>query len=176
MVVHFTNNLAEETTIDWHGLRICRRRWTACPDHRSRPSNRAAASTTTSSSPTRRRSGTTRTSNAAVQEGNGLYGALLVDDPAEPAGLGDEVVMVLSDIAVNDDGSLQPADGGGDIGTLFGREGERLLVNGKVNPTLKARPGLRQRWRFINAAKTRLLPDRARRPHASRASAATAAC
>ena len=55
----------------------------------------------------------------------------------------------------NDDGSLQPADGGGDLGTLFGREGNVLLVNGKVRPTLKARPGLRQRWRFINAAKSR---------------------
>ena len=63
--------------------------------------------------------------------------------------------MVLSDIDLNDDGSLQPPDGGGDLGTLFGREGNVLLVNGKVRPTLKARPGLRQRWRFINAAKSR---------------------
>ena len=30
-----------------------------------------------------------------------------------------------------------------------------LLVNGKVRPSFKARPGLRQRWRFINAAKSR---------------------
>jgi FtsP/CotA-like multicopper oxidase with cupredoxin domain len=93
--------------------------------------------------------------DAAVQESNGLYGAFIVDDPSEPAGLGDEVVMVLSDVAVNDDGSFQPDDSGGDLGTLFGREGNVLLVNGKVRPTLKARPGLRQRWRFINAAKSR---------------------
>jgi FtsP/CotA-like multicopper oxidase with cupredoxin domain len=93
--------------------------------------------------------------NSAVQEGNGMYGAFIVDDPAEPAGLGDEVVMVLSDVDVQENGALQPPDGGGDLGTLFGREGNVLLVNGKVKPTFKARPGLRQRWRFINAAKSR---------------------
>jgi hypothetical protein len=35
--------------------------------------------------------------------------------------------MVLSDVAVNDDGSLQARDSGGDLGTLFGREGNVLL-------------------------------------------------
>ena len=173
VVVHFTNNLAEETTIHWHGLRIpaamdgmpgeSSRRWTGrhfdyefvVPD-----------ASTFWYHPHM---------NAAVQEGNGLYGAFIVDDPAEPAGLGDEVVIVLSDVDLQDDGSLQPADAGGDLGTFFGREGNVLLVNGKVRPTLKARPGLRQRWRFINAAKTRYyqLASRAIR---SSASAATAGC
>jgi FtsP/CotA-like multicopper oxidase with cupredoxin domain len=63
--------------------------------------------------------------------------------------------MVLSDLGVDDDGSLQPEDSGGDLGTLFGREGNLLLVNGKIRPTLKARPGRPQRWRIINAAKAR---------------------
>src|SRR6185295_16809220 len=52
-------------------------------------------------------------------------------------------------------GHSQPPVAAGDFGTLFGREGTVMLVNGKVKPTLKARPGLRQRWRFINAAKAR---------------------
>ena len=92
--------------------------------------------------------------NAAVQEGNGLYGAFIVDDPAEPTDLGDEVVMVLSDIDRKTTGRCSRPTGRR-LGTLFGREGNVLLVNGKVRPTLKARPGLRQRWRFINAAKSR---------------------
>jgi FtsP/CotA-like multicopper oxidase with cupredoxin domain len=63
--------------------------------------------------------------------------------------------MVLSDISVNTDGSLVAPDNGGDLATLFGREGNTMLVNGKVRPTLKGRPGRPQRWRLINAAKAR---------------------
>jgi FtsP/CotA-like multicopper oxidase with cupredoxin domain len=100
--------------------------------------------------------------------GDGLYGALLVEPsttPAEPAmapaeipaDLQDQLVMVLSDISLNPDGTLADpnSDSGGDFGTLFGRTGEVLLVNGKIKPTIKAVPGLRQRWRIINSAKTR---------------------
>jgi len=93
--------------------------------------------------------------DSAAQVGNGLYGPIIVDDPAEPPGLGDEVVMVLSDASVSDSGQLEPADAGDEFGTLFGREGNLILVNGRVNPTIHARAGLRQRWRLINTAKTR---------------------
>lgn len=38
---------------------------------------------------------------------------------------------------------------------MFGREGRVLLVNGKVLPRLKVRKGKQQRWRVINAARSR---------------------
>ena len=154
VIVHFTNNLAEETTIHWHGLRIPAA-MDGMPDLSQPPIQPGGTFDYDFVVPDASTFWYHPHVNAAVQEGNGLYGAFIVDDPAEPTGLGDEVVMVLSDVGVNDDGSLFAADGGGDLGTLFGREGNVLLVNGKVRPTLKARPGLRQRWRFINAAKTR---------------------
>jgi FtsP/CotA-like multicopper oxidase with cupredoxin domain len=94
-------------------------------------------------------------SHSAAQVGFGLYGALLVEDPADPPNLGDELVMVLSDMGVGDDGTLDDPESGGNFGTLFGREGDTLLVNGKQNPTLVARAGLRQRWRLVNAARSR---------------------
>jgi FtsP/CotA-like multicopper oxidase with cupredoxin domain len=93
--------------------------------------------------------------DSAQQVGNGLYGALLVDDPAEGEKLGDELVLVLSDMAIKEDGSLEDPKSGGNFGTLFGREGNVLLVNGRVDPTLAARAGLRQRWRVVNASKSR---------------------
>jgi FtsP/CotA-like multicopper oxidase with cupredoxin domain len=93
--------------------------------------------------------------DSAAQVGNGLYAPLLVEDPAEPGGLGDEVVLVLSDIGLREDGSLLDPAAGGDDATSFGREGNVLLVNGRVNPVLPVRSGLRQRWRLVNAAKTR---------------------
>jgi FtsP/CotA-like multicopper oxidase with cupredoxin domain len=154
VVVHFTNNLSEETTIHWHGLRIPAA-MDGMPDLSQPPIQPGGRFDYDFVVPDASTFWYHPHVNSAIQEGDGLYGAFIVDDPAEPAGLGDEVVMVLSDIDVKDDGSLQPADGGGDLGTLFGREGNVLLVNGKVKPTIKARPGLRQRWRFINAAKSR---------------------
>ena len=41
---------------------------------------------------------------SAAQVGFGLYGPLLVDDPDDPVKSVDELVLVLSDIALNDDG------------------------------------------------------------------------
>ena len=154
VIVHFTNDLPEPTTIHWHGLRI-----PAAMDGMPSPSQPATPpgggfdydfvvpdAATFWYHPH---------VDSAAQVGYGLYGPLIVDDPDEPAGLGDEVVMVVSDIAIGDDGTLAPGNAGGDLASYFGREGTVLLVNGQVRPTLKARPGLRQRWRIINAAKSR---------------------
>jgi FtsP/CotA-like multicopper oxidase with cupredoxin domain len=84
--------------------------------------------------------------------GSGLYGALLVRDPAEPDDIGDEVVLVLSDANLDDSGTSQASD----VATILaGREGATLLVNGRVYPTLRATQGRRQRWRVLNAARSR---------------------
>ena len=154
VIVHLNNALPEDTTVHWHGLRIPAA-MDGAPGHSQPPVPPGGSFDYDFVVPDASTFWYHPHVNSAAQEGNGLYGAFIVDDPAEPAGLGDEVVMVLSDVAVNDDGTLQPPDAAGDFGTLFGREGTVMLVNGKVKPTLKARPGLRQRWRFINAAKAR---------------------
>jgi FtsP/CotA-like multicopper oxidase with cupredoxin domain len=92
---------------------------------------------------------------SAAQVGFGLYGALLVEDPSEDAGAFDEIVMVLSDIEVDPKGKLEDPDSGGSTGMAFGREGNWLLVNGREMPTMRARAGVPQRWRIVNAAKSR---------------------
>src|SRR5581483_3153342 len=65
---------------------------------------------------------------SAAEVGFGLYGALLVDDPADGVGVADELVLVLSDMAAAD-GEIEAADSGGDLASVFGREGTRVLVN-----------------------------------------------
>ena len=52
-------------------------------------------------------------------------------------------------------GVLEPADSGGSAGMVFGREGDYVLANGRHHPVLKARSGAPQRWRIVNAAKSR---------------------
>ena len=44
---------------------------------------------------------------SAAQVGFGLYGALLVEDPAEPVNVADQTVLVLSDIGLDDHGGLE---------------------------------------------------------------------
>ena len=92
---------------------------------------------------------------SAGQVGFGLYGALLVEDPADGVGIDDEVTIVLSDVGFDRSGKLESADSGGPAGMVFGREGAHLLVNGKVMPTLRVRSGAVQRWRIVNTAKSR---------------------
>jgi FtsP/CotA-like multicopper oxidase with cupredoxin domain len=70
-------------------------------------------------------------------------------------GIADQLTLVLSDISFDRMGVLESADSGGSVGMIFGREGEYVLVNGKIMPTLRARSGAPQRWRIVNAAKSR---------------------
>jgi FtsP/CotA-like multicopper oxidase with cupredoxin domain len=154
LVVHFKNSLPEPTTIHWHGLRIPAA-MDGVPDHSQAAVEPGATFDYDFVLPDAGTYWYHPHFASAGQVGDGLYGALIVEDTVEPEELGDETVLVFSDIGVNDDGSLYPRDTGGELGTLFGREGNVHLVNGKVRPTLHVRAGLRQRWRLINAAKSR---------------------
>jgi FtsP/CotA-like multicopper oxidase with cupredoxin domain len=163
LLVHFTNLLPEETTIHWHGVRLPAE-MDGVPDQPHPAVPQGGTFDYTFTVPDAGLFWYHPHVRAAAQVGDGLYGALLVepsaaaaDRPGAGAGvdMGDDLVLVLSDMQVNDDGTLGDPEAGGDIGALFGREGNTVLVNGRVAPTVRARPGLRQRWRIVNAAKSR---------------------
>jgi FtsP/CotA-like multicopper oxidase with cupredoxin domain len=154
LIVHFKNSLPDATTIHWHGLRV--------------PNDMDGAPGVTQ--PPIESGGEFRYefelhdagtywyhphSDSSAQVGRGLYGAFIVEDPNDPKAFGDDLVLLLSDMGINERGELLPADTGGNFGDLFGREGAVLLVNGKVQPTLKVRNGKQQRWRMINASRAR---------------------
>jgi FtsP/CotA-like multicopper oxidase with cupredoxin domain len=154
VIVHFKNSLPEATTMHWHGLRVPN-------DMDGAPGVTQAA--IESGAQFRYEFELTDSGtywyhphmDSSAQVGRGLYGAFIVEDPADPASFGDDLVMLLSDISLNERGELLDADSGGNFGDLFGREGTVLLVNGKVLPTLKVRNGKQQRWRIINATRAR---------------------
>jgi len=154
LLVHFKNSLPEPTTIHWHGLRIPAA-MDGVPGHSQDAIPPGGTFDYDFVLPDAGTYWYHPHFASAKQVGNGLYGPIIVDDPLEPEGLGDELILVLSDASVAADGALHPADNGGSLGTLFGREGGMLLVNGRINPTIHARAGLRQRWRIINAARSR---------------------
>ncbi len=154
LIVHFTNELKEPTTVHWHGVRVPIS-MDGVPDV-SQPEVKQGESFTYDF--------IVRDAGlywyhphvmSAAQVGFGLYGALLVEDPDDGVGVTDQLTLVLSDISFDGKGQLEPADSGGSAGMVFGREGEFVLVNGRQRPVLRARPGAPQRWRIVNAAKSR---------------------
>ena len=154
LIVHFTNDLPQPTTLHWHGVRVPIE-MDGVPDV-SQPEVKRGDTFTYDF--------VVRDAGlywyhphvmSAAQVGFGLYGALLVDDPADGVAVVDQLTLVLSDISFDRHGVLEPADSGGSAGMVFGREGAYVLANGKVLPTLRARSGAPQRWRIVNAAKSR---------------------
>jgi FtsP/CotA-like multicopper oxidase with cupredoxin domain len=154
LVVRFTNHLPQPTTVHWHGLRIPIQ-MDGVPGH-SQPEVKPGESFTYDFVvPDAGLFWYHPHVMSAAQVGFGLYGALLVEDPFDPVGIEDEIVLVLSDIGISETGELESPDSGGPAGMVFGREGAHVLVNGRVQPRLSVRSGAPQRWRILNAAKSR---------------------
>ena len=154
LVVRFHNRLPEPTTIHWHGLRV--------------PNDMDGSHLTQLDIPPGGRfdyrfalpdAGTYwyhphLASNKQV--GLGLYGAIVVEAPNEPPELGREAVLVLSDVSLHPSHrAISPHDEGGIEAGLEGREGDVVLVNGREKPTVQVDIGRRQRWRLVNAARSR---------------------
>ena len=154
LIVHFSNDLPQSSTIHWHGLRVPIE-MDGVPGYSQDPVEPGESFTYDFVVPDAGIYWYHPHVMSAGQVGFGLYGALLVEDPDEDVGVEDDLVVVLSDIEIGADGELAPADTGGSAGMLFGREGTHVLVNGRRRPELVARAGAPQRWRLVNAAKSR---------------------
>ncbi|MET0292011.1 MAG: multicopper oxidase family protein [Steroidobacteraceae bacterium] len=154
LIVHFRNSLPDATTVHWHGVRLSN-------DMDGTPGLSQALVPPGGEFTydfVLRDAGTYwyhPHADSAAQVGFGLYGAIVVTDPDDPESLGDDLVLLLSDISLDKNGQLMDKKEGGNFGDLFGREGSTLLINGRVMPTLQVRQGKPQRWRFINAARSR---------------------
>lgn len=157
LIVHFTNDLPEPTTIHWHGLRIPNE-MDGAPNHPIPPIGPGESFDYDFVVPDAGLFWYHPHVNSSAQVAAGLYGALLVrpKDESEAAAPEDELILVLSDIDIDDvDGTLVDPASGGDLGILFGQEGNVILVNGKWVPSINVRGGVTQRWRLVNAARSR---------------------
>ena len=150
VIVHFRNELPEETTIHWHGLRV--------PN--------AADGTHVAQMPVPP-GGTYDYEMTLVDEGlywyhphmhgdvqveRGLYAPVLVHGPDAPAVAADRV-FVLDDVKLDASGALSTYTDTLDL--MLGRQGNVVLVNGVPSPRVEAAADSRERWRFVNAANGR---------------------
>ena len=90
----------------------------------------------------------------ADQIWSGLYGGIVVEDAGPEVPVTRDRVLVVSDTTLDDDGHPVHVS---ERERMKGREGELVLVNGQLTPTLEARPGERERWRIINTCTSRFL-------------------
>ena len=160
VVVHFRNELSEETTVHWHGLQV--------PVDADGSPFRPVPPGGTLDYEFTVPPGSAGTywyhphphHRTGPQVAKGLYGAIVVraDDDPLSATL-PEQLLVLSDNRFLADHSidlpeLESAQGRVDFEN--GREGDVLFVNGAVLPTVSLRSGEVQRWRVINASAARV--------------------
>ena len=160
VIVHFSNELPEPTTVHWHGLHVPASE-DGSPFDPVMPGK--ARDYTFRVAP-----GTAGTywyhphpdSRAGYQVTMGLYGAIIVRPALDPIPASvQEKLLVLSDNRFRTDGSIDFPDPGSvaaSIDAENGREGDVLLVNGQVMPSVSIRSGEVQRWRIINASAARV--------------------
>lgn len=153
VVVHFTNNLAEPTTVHWHGMHIP----AAQDGSQLAPIAPGASRDIIFDVPV----GTAGTywyhphpnGQTASQAEHGLAGVVRVratNDPLPPE-YGDRLVL-LSDNRLDPTGQIAETT---DTDRMNGREGDTVFVNGVVLPTLQVRAGEVARLRIVNASAAR---------------------
>jgi len=157
VIVHFRNELPEETTVHWHGLHIP---FSAdgSPFHPVPPGGQLDYEFTVQPGsagtywyhphPHHRTGG---------QIARGLFGAVIVRAADDPLASLPERLLILSDNRFSADGSIDFGDAmQARLDRENGREGNVLFVNGQVMPAVTIRAGEVQRWRVINASASRV--------------------
>jgi FtsP/CotA-like multicopper oxidase with cupredoxin domain len=89
------------------------------------------------------------------QQGRGLYGALIVEEP-EPPRVDRDVTWVIDDWRLTEDGSISETFGSGMDLSHAGRLGNMATLNGRDSSTFRARAGERLRLRLVNTANARI--------------------
>ena len=153
--VRLINELPEPTLVHWHGVRV--------------PNSMDGALNLTQSSVESGQSFEYRftppdagtfwyhASYSPGQQERGLYGALIVDEPT-PVDVDRDVVLVLDDWRLNEDGLLDMASQSAGDAAHGSRPNPLLTANSENDLAIPVRRNERVRLRLINAANARIMP------------------
>lgn len=151
--INFTNNLPQETTIHFHGIRVPNA-MDGVPgvnQEAIQPGQSFIYEFTPKDTGTYWYHPHVRGSE---QVERGLYGTVIVSDPKAPSYPTDQVV-VLDDITIIGDEIYPEFNSGHDL-SHDGRWGNLQLVNGKVDHLQEVKRGERLRLRYVNASNARV--------------------
>lgn len=150
VIVHFTNELAEPTTIHWHGLRLPN-----AADGSPSSQSKVEAGASYDYVFTVRDVGSFWYHphvRGDTQVERGLYAPFIVEGGTAIDVAADRY-LVLDDVKLSADGQLSTETDNLDV--MLGRQGNVLLVNGRRLPSIEVASGSRERWRFVNSANGR---------------------
>ena len=156
--VRFTNNLPQETTIHWHGVRLPNA-MDGVP-HVTQPPVPPGGTFVYEFTP--KDAGTFWFHphvRASEQVERGLYGVLVVED-VQPPPYSRDLVWVLDDFLLDSTGQIAPDFNTRHDLAMDGRWGNAITINGRTDTVLQAQPGERIRLRLLNSANGRVFtPD-----------------
>ncbi len=156
LIVHFHNELPMETMVHWHGIRLPQ---AMDGSHASQdPVPPGGNFEYRFTLPDAGLYWYHPHVAADDQFSRGLYGTILVRDPADPLADLPSRVLVLSDIELDSHGQVVPASERehDEIEHSLGTIGNTLLVNGQIEAELDMQRGGRERWYLVNAAAARV--------------------
>jgi FtsP/CotA-like multicopper oxidase with cupredoxin domain len=148
------NRLQQNTTVHWHGLRIPNA-MDGAPYVTQPPIQPEESFTYDFTPPDAGTYWYHPHAHSVEQVGRGLMGALIIEDP-QPLQVDRDVVWVLGDFRLNDDGSIVGGFGNRMEMSMSGRIGNTVTINGRVPDRFAVRSGERIRLRLINAAPARI--------------------
>ena len=147
-----TNELAEATTVHWHGLRVPVG-MDGVPYLSQSPIEPGETFTYAFDLPDAGTYWYHPHVNSSEQVGRGLYGALIVEE-TEPPEIDRELLWVLDDLRLEQDASIAPFGNMHDT-SHSGRIGNSATINGEILERLEVSADERVRLRLINAANAR---------------------
>ncbi len=149
-----TNDLPEETTVHWHGIRLPNA-MDGVPHLTQKPIAPGGTFTYEFDCADAGSFWYHPHVNSAAQIGRGLYGALIVEE-REPLPVDRDITWVLDDWRLTKDGAISDDFGNMHDVSHAGRIGNFITVNGRVPETFEVKSGERIRLRLINTANARI--------------------
>jgi FtsP/CotA-like multicopper oxidase with cupredoxin domain len=149
-----TNNLGEDTTVHWHGVRLPNA-MDGVPHLTQPPIAPGASFTYEFDVPDAGTFWYHPHQRSFEQVGRGLAGALIVEE-REPIQVDREISWVLSDWRLQPNAQLRESFGDWHDMSHAGRIGDTVTINGRVPDVFAVRSGERIRLRLINAANARV--------------------
>jgi FtsP/CotA-like multicopper oxidase with cupredoxin domain len=153
--VMVSNNLGEDTTVHWHGIRLPNA-MDGVPGLTQKPIRPADSFSYEFTPPDAGTFWYHPHADALQQLGRGLAGALIVEE-RDPVAVDRDLLWFIEDWRLDDEGRIAGGFGNRMEAGMSGRIGNTVTINGRVPETVSVKAGERVRLRLVNAALARIV-------------------